>query len=244
MAEQGSTPGKFVARFVWVVVGVLVIGLGSGLLKAIDVGVDPYTAANIGISTLLGWDLGSYQLLSNLVLFIPMLIWGRKYIGVGSAVNMVFAGYAIQFFAGVLTPLVPADPAPVVTMILFVVGICVFALGASLYMTAALGTAPYDALAPMIVDATGAKYRVVRTAQDVIFLILAVVFHGAIGVGTTVTAFFTGPLIEFFTQRVSTPLMASVLPAPTAAAPVSTAGGVAQTEGGAPDATASPAGEN
>lgn len=166
MAEQGSTPGKFVARFVWVVVGVLVIGLGSGLLKAIDVGVDPYTAANIGISTLLGWDLGSYQLLSNLVLFIPMLIWGRKYIGVGSAVNMVFAGYAIQFFAGVLTPLVPADPAPVVTMILFVVGICVFALGASLYMTAALGTALYDALAPMIVDATGAKYRVVRTAQD------------------------------------------------------------------------------
>ena len=46
----------------------LVIGLGSGLLKAINVGVDPYTAANIGISTLLGWDLGSYQLLSNLVL--------------------------------------------------------------------------------------------------------------------------------------------------------------------------------
>lgn len=27
------------------------------------------------------------------------------------------------------------------TMVLFVVGICVFALGASLYMTAALGTA-------------------------------------------------------------------------------------------------------
>lgn len=97
-------------------------------------------------------------------------------------------------------------------MVLFVVGICVFAFGASLYMTAALGTAPYDALAPMIVDASGAKYRVVRTAQDVVFLILAVVFHGAIGVGTIVTAFFTGPLIEFFTQRVSTPLMASVLP--------------------------------
>lgn len=166
MAEQGSTPGEFAARVVWVVVGVLVIGLGSGLLTAIDVGVDPYTAANIGISTLLGWDLGSYQLLSNLVLFIPMLIWGRKYIGVGSVANMVFTGYAIQFFAGVLTPLVPDEAAPVLKMILFVMGICVFALGASLYMTAALGTAPYDALAPMIVDATGAKYRVVRTAQD------------------------------------------------------------------------------
>lgn len=232
MAENGTTPGKFVARLIWVVIGVLVIGLGSGLLKAINVGVDPYTAANIGISNLIGWDLGSYQLLSNIVLFIPMLIWGRKYIGIGSIVNMVFAGYAIQFFAGILTPLVPDDPKPVVTMVLFVVGILVFALGASLYMTAALGTSPYDALAPMIVDHTGAKYRVVRTVQDVFFLLLAVVFQGAIGVGTIVTAFFTGPLIEFFTQKVSTPLMASVLPPATADEPVSTAGPVEETEGG------------
>lgn len=232
MAEEGTTPGKLVARFIWVVIGVLVIGLGSGLLKAIDVGVDPYTAANIGISNLIGWDLGSYQLLSNIVLFIPMLIWGREYIGIGSIVNMVFAGYAIQFFAGILTPLVPDDPAPVVTMVLFVVGILVFALGASLYMTAALGTSPYDALAPMIVDYTGAKYRVVRTVQDVFFLLVAVVFQGAIGVGTIVTAFFTGPLIEFFTQKVSTPLMASVLPPATAEEPVSTAGPVDETEGG------------
>lgn len=214
---QSGTRGTYMARFVWVVIGVLVIGLGSGLLKAIDVGVDPYTAANIGISTLLGWDLGSYQLVSNIVLFLPMLIWGRKYIGVGSVVNMVFAGYAIQFFAAVLTPLVPSRPAPVVTMVLFLAGILIFALGASLYMTASLGTSPYDALAPMIVDHSGAKYRVVRTAQDVFFLILAVVFHGAIGVGTIVTAFFTGPLIEFFTQRVSTPLMSSVLPPAPAA---------------------------
>ncbi|MEZ5214100.1 MAG: hypothetical protein R2692_04785 [Microbacterium sp.] len=120
MAEQGSAPGEFVARCVWVVVGVLVIGLGSGLLKAIDVGVDPYTAANIGISTLLGWDLGGYQLLSNLVLFIPMLIWGRKYIGVGSVANMAFTGYAIQFFAGTapITPLAPMIvDAPVLKMI-------------------------------------------------------------------------------------------------------------------------------
>lgn len=117
-------------------------------------------------------------------------------------------------------------------MVLFVVGILVFALGASLYLTAALGTSPYDALAPMIVDHTGAKYRVVRTVQDVFFLLLAVVFQGAIGVGTIVTAFFTGPLIEFFTQKVSTPLMASVLPPATVDEPVSTAGPVEETEGG------------
>lgn len=154
---------SYAFRLFWVFVGVGLIGLGSGLLRAIDVGVDPYTAANIGISRLLGMELGTYQLLSNAVLFV--------------------------------------------------IGIGVFALGASLYMTAALGTAPYDALAPMIVDGTNAKYRLVRVLQDVLFLVLAIVFHGAIGVGTVVTAFFTGPLIEFWTRRVSTPLMARSLEA-------------------------------
>lgn len=37
---------------------------------------------------------------------------------------------------------------------------------------------------------------------------------------------------------------ASLLPAPTAAAPVSTARGIVRTGGGAPDASAAPPGEN
>ena len=63
----------------------------------------------------------------------------------------------------------------------------------------------------MIVDGTNAKYRLVRVLQDVLFLVLAIVFHGAIGVGTVVTAFFTGPLIEFWTRSVSTLVMAGSL---------------------------------
>ena len=156
-------------------------------------------------------ELGTYQLLSNAVLFVPMLIWGRRYIGVGSIVNMVLAGYAVQGASALFAAVLPAVRHPALVTVLFVIGIGVFALGASLYMTAALGTAPYDALAPMIVDATKAKYRLVRVLQDVLFLVLAIVFHGAIGVGTVVTAFFTGPLIEFWTRSVSTPLMAGSL---------------------------------
>lgn len=201
----------YALRFMWVVVGVALIGVGSGLLRAIDAGVDPYTAANIGISRMLGMDLGAYQLLSNAVLFIPMLIWGRRYIGVGSLVNMVFAGYAVQWFSGLFAAVLVQPIPPAWEVVLFVVGICTFALGASLYMTAALGTAPYDAIAPIIVGATGAKYRVVRMIQDVFFLTLAVVFHGAVGIGTIVTAFFAGPLIEFFTVKVSTPVMSRAL---------------------------------
>jgi len=72
-------------------VGIAVLSLGSAVLRVGQVGVDPYTAANIGISNTLGIDLGTYQLISNAVLFIPMLLWGRQYIGIGSIMNMFWS---------------------------------------------------------------------------------------------------------------------------------------------------------
>lgn len=195
------------SRIFWVLVGIAMIGLGSATLRVAQVGVDPYTAANIGISHTIGLDLGTYQLISNVVLFIPMLIWGRKYIGVGSILNMVLTGFFVQWFTALLDPLVPDDPAPWLQTLLFAAGIAVFCLGAALYMQAGLGTSPYDALAPMVVDHTSAPYRAIRGTQDILFLLLAVGFHGQIGPGTVVTAFFTGPLIQFFTRTITEPLM-------------------------------------
>lgn len=196
-----------VSRIFWVLVGIALIGLGSATLRVAGVGVDPYTAANIGISHKLGLDLGTYQLISNVVLFIPMLIWGRKYIGLGSIMNMVLTGFFVQWFTAVLDPVVPHHPAAWLITVMFAVGIAIFCLGAALYMQAGLGTAPYDALAPMIVDHSKAPYRAIRGSQDVFFLLVAVVFHGQIGPGTVVTAFFTGPLIQYFTRTVTEPLM-------------------------------------
>lgn len=52
-------------RSFWALVGVAILGFGSAVLRVAQVGVDPYTAANIGISNTIGLDLGTYQLISN-----------------------------------------------------------------------------------------------------------------------------------------------------------------------------------
>lgn len=196
--------------------GVAIIGLGAAILQVGGVGVDPYTALNIGVSDRIGWSLGSYQLLSNLVLFIPMLLWGRRYIGIGSVLNMVLTGFAIDVFSALLGPMLPADRSVLSMTVFFVIGIVVFAFGASAYMAADVGLAPYDAVAPMIVDSSGWKYRRVRVPQDVLVVILAVLFRGAVGFGTVMTAFFNGPLIQYFTERVNEPLVTRLTGVPDA----------------------------
>ncbi|MFN3004523.1 YczE/YyaS/YitT family protein [Mycolicibacterium wolinskyi] len=194
-------------RAFWAFVGVAVLGFGSAVLRVAQVGVDPYTAANIGISNTIGLDLGTYQLISNAVLLIPILLFGRMYIGIGSVINMVMTGYFIQWFSAFLTPLVPGEPTRLEQTVMFLIGITLFAAGASMYMTAALGNSPYDAIAPIIVDHRRLPYRVVRVAQDLTFVALALAFHGQVGIGTVMTAFFAGPLIDFFTEKVNKPLM-------------------------------------
>jgi len=204
---QRPTGGDLVRRAVWAVLGIAVLAAGSATLLSASVGVDPFTAANIGGSSRLGIDLGLYQLVVNLLLFVPVLIWGRRYIGLGTVLNMVLTGFFVQWFSALLAPLVPADPTRLTQAGLFVVGIVLFTAGASAYMTAGIGTAPYDAIAPIVVDRSRVRYRVIRVAQDLIFVALAVVLGGPVGIGTVMTAFFAGPLIDFFTRRVNTPLL-------------------------------------
>ncbi|WKG02285.1 YitT family protein [Mycolicibacterium sp. HK-90] len=203
-------------RSFWALVGVAVLGLGAAVLRVAQVGVDPYTAANIGISNAIGLDLGTYQLISNAVLLIPIFFLGREYVGIGTVINMVMTGYFIQWFSALLNPLVPGEPTQLVQAVMFVVGITLFAAGASMYMTVALGNAPYDAIAPIIVDHSRVPYRVVRVIQDLAFVGLALTFHGQVGIGTVMTAFFAGPLIDFFTEKVNKPLLKKDLAAVSA----------------------------
>ncbi|MGN0096344.1 MAG: YitT family protein [Corynebacterium sp.] len=203
MAKLGSRETWL--RSGYSLVGVMIIGLGAAILQTGGVGVDPYTALNTGVSSSIGWTLGTYQLVSNLVLFIPVLIWGRKYIGPGTVINMVLTGFFIDLFSFLLGPVIPDDPSLLLMTFFFAAGICVFAFGASAYMSAGVGTAPYDAIAPMIVDKTGWNYTKVRVPQDVLTVIGAILFKGQVGFGTIMTAFFNGPLIQFFSEKVNQP---------------------------------------
>ena len=203
---------QLVPRALWALGGVAVLALGSAVLLSAHVGVDPFTAANIGVSGHLGVGLGAYQLAVNVVLLVPVVVWARRYVGLGTVINMVMTGFFVQWFGAVLNPLVPDPPSHLLQAVLFGVGIVLFTAGASAYMTAGIGTAPYDAIAPIVVDRTGWRYRAVRVVQDLAFVGLAVAFGGPVGVGTVMTAFFAGPLIDFFTTRVNTPLLHRLLP--------------------------------
>ena len=76
-------------------IGVAILSLGTTFLRGGNVGLDPFTAVNTGISNHLGIGLGVYQLSVNLVIFIFIIWLDRKQIGIGTILNMVLVGFEI-----------------------------------------------------------------------------------------------------------------------------------------------------
>lgn len=189
----------WLVRTLAALLGVAILALGATILRVGLLGLDPFTASNIGMGAKFGLSLGVYQLGVNLIMAWGIFIFGRKYIGLGTVINMVLAG----FFIDLMTPLLESFHFSITLAsqaVFLVIGIFLFSLGTSFYMSADLGSAPYDALAPVIVDHTNWPYRVVRVIQDLAFVTLAFFAGGPIGVGTVITAFFMGPLIGLWNK--------------------------------------------
>ncbi|MGN1272238.1 MAG: YitT family protein [Lactobacillus sp.] len=191
-------------------IGVAILSMGTTFLRGGNVGLDPFTAVNTGISNKLGIGLGVYQLAVNLIIFIFILWLDRKQIGIGTILNMVLVGFEIQWFTTIYHQLFGYRTTFLIVAADTLIGLLLFTLGASLYMAPDLGAAPYDAIAPIITQRTKLSYRTARITQDVLFMIAAVIAGGPVGFGTIIVAFFTGPLISWWNDHVSNPMVKTI----------------------------------
>ena len=181
-------------------IGVAILSMGTTFLRGGNVGLDPFTAVNTGISNKLGIGLGVYQLALNLVIFIFILWLDRKQIGIGTILNMVLVGFEIQWFTTIYHQLFGYRTTFLIVAADTLIGLILFTLGA----------APYDAIAPIITQRTKLSYRTARITQDVLFMVAAVIAGGPVGFGTIIVAFFTGPLISWWNDHISNPMAKTI----------------------------------
>lgn len=184
-------------------IGVLIFALGATILLAADLGMDPYSAMNLGVSQLLGWQLGPYQLLLNLLILGLVFLIDRHLIGVGTIFNMALVGYGIQFFSLILLKNLPTPSSLLMQILVALLGFLVFTFGLAMYIVADVGISPYDAITPMILKVTHSKnYRFIRILQDVTAMVIAILVHGHFGLVTIIVAFGSGPFIIFWERHV------------------------------------------
>ena len=198
--------------------GVIICAISVGIFKIAALGVDPFQSFMAGLDALVPISFGTLYVITNAVLLLFALIFDRHYIGIATFINLFLLGYITQFTYEQLQKVI-VNPSIVVRVICLVVGVVIICFGSAFYMTADLGVSTYDAIALIICNTwKKGKFQYVRIITDIVCVLLGVglflLAGGTIGmiptiagIGTIITAFFMGPLIEFFNVKVARPVL-------------------------------------
>ena len=208
--------GKRVAMSLF---GVIICAISVGIFKIAALGVDPFQSFMAGLDSIVPISFGTLYVITNAVMLLFALIFDRHYIGIATFINLFLLGYITQFTYEFLQKII-VNPNIGVRIACLVIGVVIICFGSAFYMTADLGVSTYDAVALIIVNTwKKGKFQYVRIITDIVCVILGVALFvlagGTIGniptiagVGTIITAFFMGPLIEFFNVKIARPFLA------------------------------------
>ncbi len=198
--------------------GVFICAVSVGAFKLAALGVDPFQSLMAGLDAMIPIPFGTLYVLVNAVLLTFSLVFDRRNIGIATFINLFLLGYITQFTLQLLQSLFPA-PSLLLRAVFLLVGIVVLCFGSALYMTADLGVSTYDAVAIVLSRRWKlGKFQYCRIACDLLCVILGTVIFllagGQLkqvptiaGIGTIITAFFMGPLIQFFNVKIAQPLL-------------------------------------
>lgn len=205
-------------RILMSVLGVIVGGISVGFFKLAAFGVDPFQSFMSGMEKLIPIDFGTLYVIVNACLLLFALVFDKHYINIATMVNLFLLGYVVDFSHNTLLTIFP-DASMVVRIVCFIFGFVVLCFASSLYMTADLGVSTYDAIALILTNKWKlGKFKYIRIATDIVCVILGAVLFilgkgefkdipTFIGVGTILTAFFMGPLIDFFNRKIAIPML-------------------------------------
>ena len=198
--------------------GVIICGVSVGMFKHAALGVDPFQSLMSGLDAVIPIRFGTLYVIVNLVLLGFALAFDRRKIGLATLINLFLLGYIAEFSQGLVARLLPEPTLPL-RLGLLAAAVVIMCLAAAFYFTADLGVSPYDALALIWSQRQRrVPFAVCRVITDLVCVaggaalcrlagFTLAQITGEVGVGTLVTAFFMGPLIEFFNQKVARPFL-------------------------------------
>jgi len=198
--------------------GVIICAVSVGIFKLAALGVDPFQSLMSGLDSLIPIEFGTLYVIVNAVLLIFSLVTDRHNIGIATFINLFLLGYITQFTLEFLNGLIP-DPSIAVRVICLLIGIVIICFGSSLYMTADLGVSTYDAVAIVMSSKWKlGKFKYIRICTDIVCVVIGCVLFvlagnsfsmipTIAGIGTIITAFFMGPLIDLFNVKFARPFL-------------------------------------
>ena len=186
-------PLNFLPRIItlgYLVLGLVLFGIGEAILIAAGSGVSPWTVLAQGVMNLTTWSVGFSTFIisgSVLLLWIPL----RQTPGIGTILNVIIVATVIDFSLHYL----PITGNSSLQVIYALAGILITGIGGGIYLTANLGAGPRDGLMTGLQRISGAPIAWVRNGIEVTAVIAGWTLGGVVGIGTLLFAFLIRPSV-------------------------------------------------
>ena len=196
---------EFKKRLIMCVTGVFLSGVAAGIFGFTAFGMDSFQVFAHGLWGLTPISFGTFYVILNGILLVFMFFFNRRMIGLGTIINLFLLGYVVEYTDVLLDRIFPS-PSVFLRVLLMILALVLASLAASLYFVADMGVSAYDWIALTISEKKGWAFRLVRITTDFICVLIGGLLGATVGAGTVLTAFCMGPVIQFFNEKVSTPL--------------------------------------
>ena len=196
---------EFKKRLIMCISGVFLSGVAAGIFGFTAFGMDPFQVFAHGLWGLTPLSYGTFYVILNGILLAFMFFFNRRMIGLGTIINLFLLGYVVEYTDLILGRVFPS-PSVLLRVVLMIFALVLSSLAASLYFVAEMGVSAYDWIALTITEKKRWAFRVVRIATDFICVLTGGLLGATVGIGTVLTAFCMGPIIQFFNENVSMPL--------------------------------------
>ncbi|MDG0948024.1 YczE/YyaS/YitT family protein [Bacillus paranthracis] len=196
-------------KYVFYVLGILILTLGISFTIQSDLGTSPFDALLVGLSFNVGLTVGSWEIILAFLLICCNSFLKRQRPEVMGLLTAFITGIGIDMWLfllhNVITPELWYSK-----VVCFGIGLVVIGFGTATYLHTNFAPIPIDRLTLIIQELTRTNMFFSRTLIYFLFLILAIILHGPIGVGTLLTVCLGGLILNYFmplTKKVLAPLL-------------------------------------
>ena len=167
--------------------GLFLAALGIVLVTNANMGAFPITALNLAVSKSTGITFGTACVLVELIV-LSFNIRNKENIGISTVANSIVPGFIMD---GLLL-VIPTSNGILMSILMLILGMIIFSLGQYFITKVGRGNGAMNGLMNVVMKNSGKSVFVIRTAMEIMFMGLAYILGGPIGIATLVLSFGFG----------------------------------------------------
>jgi uncharacterized protein len=178
------------------IVGMAIIQLGVAIALVTNIGSDSFTVFNQGLAVFMNLTPGRANMIILFVYICLILIYGRKYLNIGTFICLAGVGPVIDLLITMLSGLHIEQYNIIGKCMVVILASFIISIGFSILSATKLGVAPNDIIPFLIKDKVKTQYKWIRMGFDFFYICIGFILGGKVGIGTIVFALSLGPVIQ------------------------------------------------